>query len=149
MQEASIPNPALEPYGILIGRWSSVGTHPFVPGVTLRGRATFEWLEGGAFLLMHSEIDDARFPAGVAVFGSDDSAGKCFMLYFDERRVSRKYDVSLRDNVLRWWRDDSGFAQRFTATIAEDGRVIVGQGEMSRDGSPWEKDLSLTYTRMP
>lgn len=149
MHETSIPNPALGPFGVLIGRWSTVGTHPFRPGATLRGRTTFEWLEGGAFVLMHSEIDEPGFPAGVAVIGSDDSAGTCFMLYFDERKVSRKYDVSLRGGVLRWWRDDPALSQRFTGTIAPDGDVIVGEGEMSREGAPWEGDLALTYTRIP
>ncbi len=148
MHEASIPNPALKPFTVLIGQWSTEGTHPFLPGVTLRGRTTFEWLEGGAFLLMHSEIDHPAIPTGVAVFGSDDAAGACFMLYFDERKVSRKYEVSLQDNVLRWWRNDPAFSQRFTGTISRDRDVIVAQGEMSKEGSPWEKDLALTYTRI-
>ena len=69
------------------------------------------------------------------------------MLYFDERGVSRRYEARLRDGVWEWWRDAPGFAQRFTGTIAADGRTIVGRGEMARDGAPWEPDLQLTYTR--
>ncbi len=70
------------------------------------------------------------------------------MLYFDERTVSRKFDVNLRGNVLKWWRDDAAFSQRFVGTISEDGNAIVWKGEMSRGGSPWEDDLELTYTRV-
>ena len=69
------------------------------------------------------------------------------MLYFDERGVSRRYEVAVRDNVLKWWRNAPGFSQRFTCTLAADGRTMLGEGELSRDGSSWERDLALTYTR--
>ena len=145
--EAAKPNPALEPLSVLVGRWTTVGTHPLVPGTTFHGRTSFNWLEGGAFLIMHSEVDEPQIPSAIAIFGSDDATGKCTMLYFDERGVSRHYEVSLRDNVLKWWRDAPEFSQRFTGTIAADGRTIVGRGELSRDGATWEGDLALTYTR--
>jgi hypothetical protein len=145
--EAAKPNPALEPLSVLVGTWNTVGTHPLVPGTTFHGRTTFDWLKGGAFLIMHSQIDEPEIPSGIAIFGSDDATGECSMLYFDERGVSRRYEVSLRDNVWRWWRDAPGFSQRFTGAIAADGRTIVGRGELSRDGSTWEGDLELTYTR--
>jgi hypothetical protein len=69
------------------------------------------------------------------------------MLYFDERGVSRRYEVTLRDGVWEWWRNAPGFSQRFAGALAADGRTIVGRGEMSRDGASWEPDLQLTYTR--
>ena len=105
-------------------------------------------MEGGAFLLMHSEIDEPGIPSAVAVFGSDDSADAFFMLYFDERGVSRKYEAMLRDNTLKWWRNAPGFSQRFTGTFVDDGRSIVGKGELSKDGSTWEGDHALTFTRI-
>jgi hypothetical protein len=145
--EAAKPNPALEPLSVLVGTWDTVGTHPLVPGTTFHGRTSFRWLEGGAFLIMHSQIDEPGIPSGIAVFGTDDTTGECSMLYFDERGVSRRYDVSLRDGVWTWWRNAPGFAQRCTGTIAADGRTIVSRGELSRDGASWEPDLELTYTR--
>ena len=148
MREASIPNHLLKPFGVLIGKWKTVGTHPMVPGTTFHGLTVFEWLEGGAFVIMHSEIDEPEIPSGVAVIGSDDSSGEFFMLYFDERGVSRRYNVSLRDNVLQWWRTAPGFSQRNTLTIVDDSRTIIGKGELSKDGVSWEKDLDLTYTRV-
>ena len=145
--EAAKPNPALGPLGVLVGRWNTVGTHPLVPGTTFHGRTSFDWLEGGAFLIMHSQIDEPEIPSGIAVFGSDDSTGECSMLYFDERGVSRRYEVSLEGDTWKWWRDDPHFAQRFTGVIAADGRTIASRGELSRDGASWEPDLQLTYTR--
>lgn len=145
--EASIPNPALETFGVLVGDWTTVGTHPMVPGKTFHGHTSFKWLEGGAFLVMHSSIQESDIPTGIAIFGSDDSLNECYMLYFDERGVSRKYQVSLRDGVWKWWRDAPGFSQRFSGTLSEDGRTIVSKGELSRGGVNWEGDLALTYTR--
>jgi hypothetical protein len=147
-REASIPNHLLKTFGVLIGKWKTVGTHPMVPGTTFHGLTVFEWLEGGAFVIMHSEIDEPEIPSGVAIIGSDDSAEEFFMLYFDERGVSRKYDVTLRDNTLEWWRNTPGFSQRFTGTFADDGNTIIGKGQMQQDGSTWEGDLELTYHRM-
>ena len=148
MNEASIPNPALAPLTPLLGEWKTVGTHPMVPGTTFHGRTSFTWLEGGAFLVMHSQIEEPEIPSGIAVFGSDDASETLFMLYFDERGVSRKYDVSFRDATLKWWRTAPDFSQRFTGRIADDGRTIVGEGELCRDGQTWEGDLQLTYTRL-
>jgi hypothetical protein len=70
------------------------------------------------------------------------------MLYFDERGVSRKYDVSFEDNVLKWQRRGTDFSQLYTLTISDNGRTIFGKGEISKDDSVWEKDLDLTFTRV-
>ncbi len=146
--EAAIPNPALKPFEILIGEWETIGTHPYLPGTTFHGHTSFKWLEGGAFVIMHSEIDEEGIPSGIAIFGSDNATGEYFMLYFDERKVSRKIDVSFNDNELKWWRNAPGFSQRFTWTIADDGNVIISKGELSKDDTTWEKDLELTLNRI-
>jgi hypothetical protein len=145
--EALKPNPSLRPFEVLVGEWRTTGTHPLVPGTTFHGRTSFAWHEGGAFLLMRSEIDEPGIPSGVAVIGSDDAAGSYVMVYFDERGVSRKYDVTLTGNRLAWTRDEAGFAQRTTLVIDDDGSRMVGTGEMSRAGGAWEGDLSLVYER--
>jgi hypothetical protein len=139
-------NPALKPFEVLVGEWQTIGSHPYFPATELRGRVVFEWVEGGAFLLMRSEIDHPKFPDGVAIFGSDDEAQTYYQIYFDERGISRKYDVSIKDNQIKWWRDDIHFSQRFTITIEKDR--LVSSGEMSRDGGEWEKDLSLIYRKL-
>ena len=147
-REAAIPNPALEAFRVLIGTWNTLGSHPLVPGVTLHGRSSFEWLDGGAFLIWRSEIDEPRFPSGIAVIGRDDEQDSCTIVYFDERRVNRIYQTSLSGNVWKFWRNTPDFSQRVTATISADGQTIVSVGELSRDGVNWEGDLSLTYTKV-
>ena len=148
MREASIPNPALKPFNVWIGNWNTVGTHPLFPDTLLHGRASSEWLWGGTFLRMRSEIAEPGIPSGLAIFGGDDSAQEYLMLYFDERGVSRQYEVTLRENIWKSWRNMPDFSQRFIGTIVDSGNTIVGKGELSKDGSSWEKDLELTYKRI-
>lgn len=148
VNEAAKPNPLLQVLSVLVGTWTTTGTHPLVPGKTFHGRTTFRWIEGEAFLVMHSQIEEPEIPSGIAIFGTDDAAGDCCMLYFDERGVSRRYETRVDGNEWRWWRNASEFSQRFIGTIAADGQTIVSRGEFSRNGGPWESDLALTYRRV-
>lgn len=145
--EAAKPNPALESLRGLIGTWSTIGTHPLVPGTTFHGRTSFAWMEGGAFLIMRSQIDEPEIPSGIAIFGTDGTNHEQSMLYFDERGVSRRYEFSVSDNLWHYWRNAPDLSQRCDVTIAADGRTMISRGEMSRDGTNWEPDLQLTYTR--
>lgn len=148
MNKAAIPNPALQQFASLVGEWKTAGTHPLVPDTILHGHSSFKWIEGGAFLMCFSEIYEEGFPTGIAIFGSDDATGEYFMMYFDERKVSRKYEVSFQDGVLKWWRNAPGFSQRYSWTIIDNGNKIIGKGQLSKDGTTWEEDLNLTFSRV-
>ena len=142
------PNPRLQVLAVLIGEWTTIGTHPMLPGKTFHGHATFTWLESGAFLLFHSHIDEPEIPDGVAIVGTDNATPDAgAMLYFDVRNVSREYRWSFFDNVWTWTREEPDFSQRMVLTIAEDGQSIDAKGQMSRNSQPWEPDLQLTYSR--
>src|SRR3954452_9129097 len=126
--EAQRRNGALEPLAPLIGQWRTTGTHPLIPGMTFHGRTSFEWHEGGAFVLMRSEIDEPEIPSGVAFLGSDDAAGTFTMIYFDERDVSRRYTVEVSDGEVCWHRDEAGFAQRMVFTVVDNASRLEAQG---------------------
>jgi hypothetical protein len=146
--EALIPNEALQPFAPFLGEWRTTGIHPLMPGTTFHGRTSFACHLGGAFVIMHSEIDEPEVPNGVAVIGSDDAAGTFTMVYFDERGVSRRYDVTVADRQLAWSRDDHKLAQRNVLTLDATGDTMSGAGRMSRGGGAWEDDLALDYTRV-
>jgi hypothetical protein len=40
------------------------------------------------------------------------------------------------------------FSQRFTGRVGDDGNTIQGRWETSDDGSRWEHDFDLTYTKV-
>jgi hypothetical protein len=145
--EAAIPNPALEALSLLVGEWNTVGSHRLLPD-TLHGQTSFEWLEGGAFLKMVSEVKEPGVPSAIAIVGSDDDAETYFMLYFDERGVSRKYEMTLRDNIWKLCRNAPIFSQRFTGTFGDQGDSFVGVWELSEDDVTWKHDLEVTYRRL-
>lgn len=144
---AMATNPRIEPFSPFIGVWRTMGSHPQMPGQVLEGRTSFDWHEGGAFVIMHSTIRQPEVPAAVAIFGSDDN-GAITMIYFDERRVSRHYQVSFEAGGMQWRRDDPKIAQTMRFTVGEGGRTISQVGRISQEGGPWQDDLALTYSRV-
>src|SRR4029450_9009602 len=111
--------PALEPFDALIGTWATEATHPLFDGV-VPGSTTFEWFEGGHFLVVRSHNDHACFPDAISVIGAAEAGDGLVMEYFDSRGVRRTYGISLEEGLLRIWRDDPAFAQRFSATLGND-----------------------------
>jgi hypothetical protein len=137
-------DPVLEPFDTLIGTWATEATHPLIDAV-VSGTVTFEWLEGGHFLVQRSHNDHELFPDAICVIGAPESGEGLVMEYFDSRGVRRTYGVSLDDGVLRYWRDDPGFDQRFTATLAHDS--FEGLSQLARKPGEWQDDLKVTYRR--
>jgi hypothetical protein len=62
------PNPALKDLEFLVGEWELQGAHPHLPN-PVRGRASFEWLEGGAFLAWKTEMGQTGIPSGTTING--------------------------------------------------------------------------------
>lgn len=141
-------NPALVALDVLIGRWSADIIFPAMPDVPAHARVSFEWGEGGAFVIMHSEIEGDGPPDSMAVIERDDSSDSYHLLYYDERGVSRVYRMELGNGEWRWSRDAPEFAQRFAGTFSRDRNQIVGAWEASVDGQAWEHDFDITYTRV-
>ena len=52
-------NPVLAHLDALVGEWHTEATHPYLPNTVIRGRATFEWLDGGFFLIWRAAYDQA------------------------------------------------------------------------------------------
>jgi hypothetical protein len=137
-------DPALDPFDVLIGTWDTQVTHPMVDAV-LAGDVTFEWLEGGRFLVQRSHTDHELFPDSISVIGAPEAGDGLVMEYFDSRGVRRTYRISFDDGVLRIWRDDPAFAQRFSATPSHD--TFEGAWQLARTAGDWHDDLKLTYRR--
>jgi hypothetical protein len=138
-------DPALEPFDALIGTWATEAKHRLVDEV-VPGDATFEWLEGGHFLIQRSHSDHELFPDGISVIGAPESGDGLVMEYFDSRGVRRTYDISLEDGVLRIWRDAPGFDQRYEATLAPD--EFEGVFQLAETPGEWVDDLTVTYRRV-
>jgi hypothetical protein len=150
-QRAFKSNPALDQLAAFLGEWNteitSMSMNPD-PSAVVRGYSSFAWLEGGAFLIQHSQIPNSDFPTSTSVMGPDEEAATYRMLYYDSRAVSRVYRMTFSGGIWTLWRDFPGFSQRFHGTFSEDGNIITARWEKSSDGSSWEHDFDLTYTKV-
>ena len=131
-------------FDALIGTWDTQATHPMVDDV-VPGRVSFEWLEGGHFVVQRSRHDHELFPDAIGVIGLPEDGTGLVMEYFDSRGVRRTYRVSLSDGVLRIWREDPTFAQRFSATLAADR--FEGHWQLATTPGDWREDLHVVYRR--
>ena len=136
--------PALEPFEVLIGTWDTVATHPMVDAV-VPGTVTFEWLEGGQFIVQRSHNEHELFPDGLCVIGAPEAGDGLVMEYFDSRGVRRTYAISLDDGVLRIWRDVPGSISASRPRWADD--TFEGIYQLARTPGDWQDDLRVTYRR--
>jgi hypothetical protein len=147
-------HPVLGHLAALVGEWETEATHQGLPGAVIRGRATFEWLGEGTFLIWRARYDHPDIPDSIAIMSCDDTGvlrhpgGGCALHYFDQRGVTRLYHLGAETGVWRYWREAPGFSQRFTGILSADGQIIDGVAELCRDGVTWERDLPITYRRV-
>ena len=144
---------AESPLARLIGSWE---VEPLVEGRSAgKGRATFEWIADGAFVLEHSEAEwsdpgwvDNAPRTTQAVMGWDESTDEIVQLYADSRGVLRIYRGTLTDEAWRLERAAPDFHQRFVGVFGDGGRRIDGRWESSPDGTAWMLDFPITYSKL-
>lgn len=144
-------NPTLGDLQILIGEWEmKLSNASFLPdpSATVRGKAVFEWLEDAAFLIIRMGDDPSKSQGAIWVINRDESSSDYKVFYYDDRKVSRIYDMTFADQIWKLWRKSPGFSQRFEGTITSDGNTILAKWEKSNDGQTWEHDFDVTYTRV-
>lgn len=150
--ERSTPAPALTELAPLVGTWRLVlWGGSFLPDPEERvdaGLVRFAWIEDGAALVMHQEVDGDAPPAARMMIGRDQDEDHYTVLYSDARGVSRVYRMSFASGQWRMWRDNPSFAQRFEASLSDDGSRMTGYWEKALDGGSWEHDFDVEYSRI-
>lgn len=145
-----LTNPALAPLTGLVGEWEMVLSNAsFLPDPTSKvtGRVLFTWAQDGALLVMRMGDLAQGSPAALWLIGRDEAAETYTVLYYDDRHVSRVYQMRWTGGEWHMWRDAPGFSQRFHGTVRADGRVIAATWTKSSDGVTWEHDFDVTYTK--
>lgn len=141
------PRAKLEPFQALIGEWTIEMTHPMLEDTVVRGRATYEWLEGGRFLIQRAVNDHPDFPDSLCVIGVMEGENDLSMQYFDSRGVHRVYAIGFDGRELTLERDAPGFAQRGSAKLSDDGSTLAGVWQLNEDDQGYRDDLAFTYRR--
>jgi hypothetical protein len=141
------PRTKLEPFEALLGEWATELTHPMLGDTVIRGRATYELLEGGRFLIQRAVNEHPEIPDSLSVIGVMEGENELSMQYFDSRGVHRVYAIRFDGTELTLERDAPGFAQRVSAMLGDDASTLAGVWQLNEDGQGFRDDLAFTYRR--
>lgn len=145
----STANPALAKIELLVGKWEmELSNASFLPDpkAVIKGSVFFDWVEEGAFLLMRMGSDKQPSNA-MWLINCDDATNEYKVFYFDDRKVSRIYNMSFKHEVWKMWRNTIDFSQRFEGRISKDGNTIKAYWEKLFDGKKWKHDFDVVYKR--
>jgi len=107
------PNPALKSLDVMVGAWELKGRESGPDG-EIHGRPTFEWMEGGFYLVQHVDIDYiGRRIVGTEYIGYDEENDNLRSYFFSNEgpwplgRVALEYvwevgEDTSRSGVGRW-----------------------------------------------
>jgi len=143
-------DPSLEALNALVGTWEMEATFPGDPPIGMKGgQCVIEWILGGRFLLMRTQVDAPTAPDSTCVIALDSDGAGYTQHYFDERGVVRLYAMTLDAGNWTLTREAPDFSpldftQRFTATV--DGNEIRGEWQTG-EGDGWSRDFALVYRR--
>jgi hypothetical protein len=140
------PRALLEPFGALIGEWTMELTHPSIEGTVVRGRTTYEWLEGRRFLVQRAVNEHPDFPDSLAVIGVMEGESDLSMQWFDSRGIHRVYAIAFDGRELTIAREAAEFGQRMSATLSDDGSTLAGVWLLD-EGEGYRDDLAFTFRR--
>ena len=148
---SSQPNAVLKALEGLVGEWEmELSNASFLPrpSDSVKGAISFEWVQNGAFLAMRMGDKPPSPPAALWLIGRDEATANYTVLYYDARSVSRIYEMSFSEGVWKMWREAPGFWQRYEGTVSKNGKTITACWEKSSDGTRWEHDFDVTYTKI-
>jgi hypothetical protein len=120
-RSAPQPSANLQTLGRLIGTWKVTGE--------AEGTVTYEWTEGGFFLLQHVELGGSK---GLEVIGHDHKYGeepsadiRSHYYGFSEGETL-DYTYEIRGETLTIWMGDRGSPAYYEGTFDAAGTVLTG-----------------------
>jgi hypothetical protein len=135
---------ALEP---LIGEWKYTMYNAWFlesMDTKVEGFTTIERLHD-SFIVVRSTDADKK-PSDIWVIGYSDPQQKYEMFYYDQRGVSRIFNMTFDGKKIVFLREDKDFYQRITLEITADGLHSVAEASEDK-GKTWRKDLEMSHVR--
>jgi uncharacterized protein DUF1579 len=132
--QAPRANPALKSLNVLVGTWD-VTRRDFGSDKEMRGQLSFEWMDGGFFLILNTlfENNGARIKA-VEYIGYDERSKTCTSRYFDNRGSAASYTWEIRDDTLKVWFGEVGAQAAFRGKFSNNHNTITGRFEWPGGG---------------
>lgn len=123
------PDPRLAFLSPLVGTWQLEGQE-FGEGTSIKGQLTFEWMEGGKFLLQHVDIhygnDNFRGThyIGYPIDWDGTQSSECISTFFDTAGNQYKYIWEFDGTQLRTLHGDNGAYGELNGTLSNDGKTL-------------------------
>lgn len=125
--------PGMKALDRLVGTWKISGG--------ANGTATYEWMEGGFFLIQHGAMQfQDRVHKVLAIIGCVDGPGAekpdetiTSRAYTDTGAVS-EYTYELEGDILTVWSGPKGSSTFSRSTFSEDGNTLTGAWEWPGGG---------------
>jgi hypothetical protein len=134
-EEPSQPNPALKSLDVMVGTWDLKGRESGIDG-ELHGQVTFEWMEGGFYLVQRVDIDYAgRKITGTEYIGYDESSEALKSYFFSNEGpgpfggVALEYVWEVWDGALTIWGGFVGSPANVKGKFSDDHNTITGRWE--------------------
>lgn len=125
-----MPNPALKALEVMVGTWDLKG-HDFTTNDEIRGQSTFEWMEGGFFLVHRFHIGyAARMFTGIGYIGYNEKSGHLKAHVFSTQDPTPlEYTWEVNENTFTNWFGDVGSENHYKGKFGEDKNTLIGQWE--------------------
>ena len=124
-QTQPVPNTDLRSLDRLVGTWKQTG------GV--EGTVTYEWAEGGFFLIQHVDfVSDGRPIKGMEIIGHAQAFGEepsadiksRFFSFLDGMTLDYVYEIE--GDTLTIWGGERGSPAYYKGQFSEDGNTLSG-----------------------
>ncbi len=135
------PEPDLKSLEKLVGTWTLSGD--------TSGQVTYEWMEGGFFLLQHVDMEHGSNQIkGLEVIGhlrpfGEESSQDIKSRFYSSTGDTLDYAYELSGDTLMIWGGEKGSPAYFKGTISEDGNICTGAWDFPGGGG-----YSSTMTRV-
>jgi hypothetical protein len=137
-KQSSKPNAALKSLERLVGTWKA--TDPSGGGA-IDGVTTFEWMEGGNFLLQHVDFGDSK---GIEIIGFDEESKSLRSHYFDGSGKILEYTYELHGDTLTVAINMPRANGQFIAKFSDDDNTYTGSWDWTQDGVTKNYDATMT-----
>jgi hypothetical protein len=123
-QQPPTPNPDLENLNRLVGTWQVSGG--------AQGKVTYEWMEGGFFLIQHVELEQyGQNIKGIEIIGHEQQFGAApgediKSRFFDNMGNTLDYVYEIEGDTLTIWGGEKGSPAYFRGTFSDDGNSVAG-----------------------